>query len=121
MKNITVEWTGKYPNLCNGRWIIIIDGQEVKCDKDNYDSILGEEMNTYGNYRRWNFSEDWDVEWNTHTDGEKYKSWIKLDSTKELLKLIEDNCIYLEEQDIENLYNKLNEKDWRSGSCGGCV
>ena len=118
---ITTKWTGSYPNLCSGRWEIIINGKEVVCSKDNYDSILGQAMATYGSYDNWGFTGDWDVQWDSETDGAHFGQWKDLESTKKLLVLIEENGIPLDSFDLSDLYDALQENDWRSGSCGGCI
>jgi hypothetical protein len=54
MKKIEAKWTDEYPNLCQGKWIIKIDVEELS-DIDN--NILTRHMDTAGggDYDEWCF------------------------------------------------------------------
>ena len=130
LKKIEVEWTGQYPNLCSGQWIIKINGKEIK-DETNfsdyhqkempmYGSILSSSMYTSGTYQEWHF-EDWLEVFNDYEDGDEFNVWIKREDIKKLIILIEKSGHSLAKEDKRNLFEKIQENDWRSGSCGGCI
>jgi hypothetical protein len=134
--DIEVNWTGSYPNLCSGHWIIKINSIEL-IDKANipdsyeskyqrekkykYNSFMTENMETAKEYSRWHFDENNSEVFEYYNDGLKYSDWIKSEYGNNILTLLGNNSIYLSEEDLENLYNKIKEKDWRSSSCGGCI
>lgn len=112
--NIRVKWTGSYPNLCYGEWILIIDGE----DKSNLipEDLKDRPMNTFGIYSKWRFldRENWEVVWEEYEDGMECNEWI------------EDNKYWLDnistDYDIqEQLFYAFADCDWRHGSCGGCI
>ena len=111
MKNIEVKWTGSYPCLCYGEWIIIIDGVDFSdCIPDIKKQAP---MDTYGEYEEWHFTEDWDEDWRTYEDGLLFKDWVKENDWVNKITPFED--------EQEQIYNAISEKDWRTGSCGGCI
>ena len=113
MRDIEVAWTGCYPCLCSGEWKIKIDGQDMS-------NLIPEEMrcspmNTYGSYSSWHFDEDWCEHFEDYYDGLKFKEW-KEQYSDLLFKLgIADD------QEAQSLYSKIQNCDWRHGSCGGCI
>ena len=119
-KKIEVEWTGGYPNLCSGNWIIKINGVQIDDEVGVYDSVLKSEMATAGSYSSWHF-EDWSEVFEDYDDGYEFAMWKKQPSIKKLFGLIENQDIVLSKDDMRNLYESIQEKDWRSGSCGGCI
>lgn len=129
-KKIEVEWTGSYPNLCSGEWIIKINGVQIK-DKTvideytkrealSYDSVLRQSMATSGEYQSWHF-EDWNEVFEDYFDGYDYPSWKKTENTNRLFELIEGNGISLTGDEKKTLFSKIQELDWRNNSCGGCI
>ena len=106
--NIEVEWTGKFPNLCSGQWIIRVNGEDVSHLLP--EDIRHEPMNTYREYHSWYFDEDFCEDWKKYFSGIKYPKWIKKNPwAKEITK------------DTEELYRLIQGADWRHGSCGGCI
>ena len=110
--NIKVEWTGKWPCLCCGEWILMIDGEDKSylIPKE----LRKSEMNTYGSYPQWRFEEDWEVAWENYVDGMPCREWIELN------KYWLDN-ISSDYKIQEQLYCVFQANDWRHGSCGGCI
>lgn len=109
MKDVfTVEWTGSYPSLCSGCWEITYKGEPVDLPEDVYNS----EMNTYGSYQTWHF-ENWLEVFEDYEDGLNFDDWIKANSWVD--SITTDPAERLE------LYLKIQEKDWRHNSCGGCI
>jgi hypothetical protein len=106
---ISVKWTGHWPCLCSGEWIITIDGQQVKLPED----VRSSDMNTYGTYSRWHFGEDWEEIWESYVDGLTFEPWLAENSWVKDLSLSS-----AEEQE---LYDAISEQDWRHGCCGGCI
>jgi len=119
-KKIEVNWTGAYPNLCSGKWIIKFNGVEIIDTNEGRNSILSSSMATYGSYSSWHF-EDWSEVFDQYDDGYEFSTWQKQISIKKLFTLIESQNISLSKDDKKNLYEKLQEHDWRNGSCGGCI
>lgn len=105
-------WTGSYPNLCRGEWMLLIDEKDVsnKIPEDYRD----EPMYTNGVYSRWRFGNHWKEEWEQYEDGLGCKEWIE--ENKEWL----DN-ITKDENDQKDIYFAFQLNDWRYGSCGGCI
>ncbi|QQV88990.1 hypothetical protein [Providencia phage PSTRCR_121] len=114
---IDVTWTGGYPTLCFGKWKIIIDGIELT-------GLDSQEFNTAGTYDTWHF-EDCDDVWEIYRDGLYFDAWYKtlLEQDTNGLKssLIRHGFDVENKAFIEDLYNKINAKDWRHNSCGGCI
>lgn len=103
-----VEWTGGYPNLCSGEWIIKKDGVKV----DLPEEVRSESMGTYGTYSSWHF-EDWSEVFEDYKDGMKFKKWIESNAwAKTIAPTVEEQ---------KELFEKISEKDWRHNSCGGCI
>ena len=109
-RKITVEWTGKSPCLCYGEWIITIDGEKVELPEE----IRNSDMNTYGTYDCWSFGDDYLEEWDSYENGLEFPQWIH-----DNLWWVAD--LHLTPTEQEELYNQINEQDWRPGSCGGCI
>lgn len=119
---ITAKWTGEYPNLCSGEWIIKINNKQIKDTQPlDYDSILRKPMQTFGTYSSWYFTEDWDAVFEDYDEGFHYSQWLNCDEAKALFKLIEQNDILLDSIDKIELFDVLQKSDWRHGSCGGCI
>lgn len=110
---IEVLYTGEYPNLCAGYWIIRINDVLITC-------LLKGDMETYGTYNTWYF-EDWCEKFKKYTDGLKFNEWIESVKGKEVISLIENKNIFLTNDQKKELFNKISEQDWRHNSCGGCI
>ena len=52
---IDVDWTGSYPNLCSGKWIIKIDEKQISIPS----ALINSSMGTFKSYETWYFDEDW--------------------------------------------------------------
>lgn len=106
---IECEWTGEYPNLCSGQWILKIDGVDVS------DTIpfQGEPAETYGKYQRWYFDKNWIEVSEWYTDGLYVDQWIERNA--EWLSSI------AEEKFWRSIYDEFREWDWRYEECGGCI
>ena len=106
---IYVKWTGTYPCLCSGKWILKVDGND-------YSNLLkGKgEMNTYGTYPRWYFNEEYSEEWDYYTDGLVFSEW-KQENVDWLSKITNDEDVW------EEIFDAISEEDWRHLSCGGCI
>lgn len=104
----TVEWTGSYPNLCSGEWKITYEGKPVKLSKE----LAKDCMNTAGTYSSWHF-EDWSEVFEDYSDGLEFDEWIAANPWV--------SAITKDKPEQMELYWKIQEKDWRHGSCGGCI
>lgn len=105
---VSVEWSGEWPNLCSGEWTCRINGKKVRVP------FQGEPAETRGIYREWRFSEDWDEIWTRYEDGLEFEDWCE--RWKDWL-----DELGLSEEEREQVYEAFQEKDWRHGSCGGCI
>ena len=107
--DISVEWTGSYPNLCRGKWMISID-------KKRLSDLIHEPFNTSGNYQSWHFD---------YTDGLNEAEWIdsvRLFDMNNLKQSLNNAGFDVNDDNLmTELYYKIQEKDFRTGSCGGCI
>lgn len=72
--NIEIEWTGKWPCLCYGEWILTIDGE----DKSSFipEELRRSDMGAFGTYSSWHF-ENWNEVFEDYQDGMKCDEWIE--------------------------------------------
>lgn len=112
---IYVNWSGKYPNLCSGLWTIKIDNMELPIPE----IIKSDSMGTRGTYSIQHFEE---TEYYYEDDADCWKqedNWLRyaIQCLEEgySIKFVGDRDLYSE------IYSKISECDWRSGSCGGCI
>lgn len=113
---ITVEWTGEFPCLCHGEWIIKYNDINLTVPQD----VQGRPMNTFGEYSRWEFNEDFEEEWDIYTDGLDKQSWININIIW-ISNMFNEHNIKVTDELLSELYNKIQENDWRHESCGGCI
>lgn len=108
------EWTGSWPALCYGKWIVRKNGVEVDAGDLPFQ---GEPAGTLNDYSGWSFTSDWDVEDHTYEDGLGVDEWIRRygEAIAECLPLDDVDA------DLRALYWAFNEHDFRPGSCGGCI
>lgn len=104
-----VKWTGKYPTLCFGEWIIKKDGQDVS----KYMPCRQAPMETYGEYDMWHFDDDYNEVWETYKNGMHFKKWSKKNEWI--------NKICKNKKEKRELFKAIQKEDWRHGSCGGCI
>ena len=108
---VKAKWTGRGFALCVGEWKLYVDGKDVT-DKIPED-LRTEPMNTYKRSERW-YSKDWVEECESYYDGLKQDEWI------------ESNKYWLDEitTDIDvqrQIFKAINEEDFRTNPCGGCI
>lgn len=106
---ITATWTGCYPNLCSGEWIITIGGEKVELP----DKVRTSPMQTRGAYNTWTFGKDWEEVWSKYEDGLDFEPWLRENSWVSSLNL--------SSEEERALYDSISAEDWRYGSCGGCI
>lgn len=109
MHKVEAVWTGKWPCLCYGEWILTIDGREINLPE----SVKDSPMNTEGKYRRWHF-ENWIEVWETYTSGLPFDEWAT-ENQPWLSEITTDRELQRE------IYLAFQAHDWRHGSCGGCI
>jgi len=119
--SVTVDWSGKYPCLCSGRWTIYINEMELVLPEGMY----GSSMNTAGQYSSWHFDDNYCEEFDHYYDGLEYDEWIKENkwlqySIECLAKFYSLEYCYSETL-LRKIYDEINGEDFRSGSCGGCI
>ena len=115
MNKFSAEWTGGWPALCHGDWIIMYNDDvfDIPDDKSTSD------MNTYGEYSKWHF-EDWMEVWEDYTEGLQFEEWIK-ENEDWIIPNFERLNIEQTQENFKELYDVISEQDFRSGSCGGCI
>lgn len=110
--DIQVEWTGTYPCLCFGKWLITIDGIPLTgLDSDSF--------NTLGTYSSWHF-EDWSEVFEDHEAGLLFEEW-KLNPPNNLKESLGIHGFTVDDDLLIELYKAIQLEDWRHGSCGGCI
>lgn len=109
---VEAEWTGSYPNLCSGQWILKVNNKDVSHLIPN--DLRTSSMDTYGEYGTWYFTSDWDIGWNYYKDGLNCENWIE-DNKSWLDKISTDLSVQ------RDIYYKISSEDFRCGSCGGCI
>ena len=124
--SIEVQWSGHYPNLCRGEWIIKINNirileSKITDDGTETESVLTNNFGTYKEYDTWYFGNDYDVIWGIYADGLPFDEWLLSDKFKKLNKLLNNNNFFLSKENLKLLYDKINSYDWRNNSCGGCI
>jgi len=118
MLNITVQWSGEYPNKCSGVWNITVEGKEFNIPS----AFINKAMETANTYQTWHFDDNMLEVFDSYQDGLKFDEWIKknigwIKQSFTKLGLIEKVTI----QDLKNLYDLISAEDWRHNSCGGCI
>lgn len=111
MKNINVSYSGGYPSMCFGEWTITIDSIDL-----NYEESMG----TFGSYGSWSFV-DWLEEWEYYEDGLHFTEWVEIGRGKEIIHDLKSNGIELTNEEKLELFEKVQSRDWRHNSCGGCI
>lgn len=109
---VKANWSGSYPCLCHGTWILEVNGVDVSSSIP--EGLRYDEMNTFGIYDTWSFDDDYMEVWEDYEDGLKCDEWIK--ENKYWLDTITNDS----DTQIE-IFNAINEEDFRRNSCGGCV
>jgi hypothetical protein len=112
MATVEAKWSGKWPCLCHGKWTLIVDGVDVS-DKIP-EELRDSPMNTYGEYRNFRFTEDWEVEWYSYCSGLEVEGWIE-----ENLNWLK--TITTDKSTMQQIYYEINSKDFQYGCCGGCI
>lgn len=114
MNNLEVKWTGVYPCLCFGEWIIKHNGIELEIPEER----KHKHMNTYGVYSE--ITDYMTEEEEEYYDGLEYNDWIT-ENADWVIDMFNKSEIFPNETIIKELYEKIQGQDWRSGSCGGCI
>lgn len=109
---VLAKWTGEYPTLCSGTWVLTVNG--VDCSHIIPNSLKHSHMNTYQIYETQSFDKNLDVEFTENEDGLKRDEWIA--ENKYWLDNITTN---LNEQIA--IFHEFQTEDWRHGTCGGCL
>lgn len=109
---IEASWSGSYPCLCSGKWTLMVNGEDVS--NKIPEELRKSSMNTYGTYQNWYFDNNWSEVFEDYVDGLKCDDWIV--ENKEWLNNISTDISMQRE-----IFAAINEQDFRSGSCGGCI
>lgn len=109
------KWTGTYPTLCFGEWVIKYNGKQLELPED----VKSRCMNTEGEYESWHF-EDWVEVFDSYYDGLEEDDWIGVNKAW-VDSLFEEHNISKTKDNYYELFKSVQAEDWRSGSCGGCI
>ena len=106
----TARWSATGNNLCLGQWEIryherLLDLDAARRDKD---------MGTFGVFS-YIFPDDEDL-----AEGLREDEWI-LENVEWLSELFIAHDIPVDEAHMRWFYQAVNLRDWRCGSCGGCI
>lgn len=109
---VEVNWSGSYPCLCCGEWTLKINGENVS--NKIPDELRTGSMNTYGSYEEWYFDDNYLEVFGSYEDGLEMNEWI------------EENAYWLDQitsdyNTQEEIFKAIQKKDFRLGSCGGCI
>ena len=109
---VSAYWSGSWPCLCHGEWTLIIDGE----NKSNLipEGIRKENMDTKGSYEHWAFDDNYVEQWWSEEDGLDESDWIR-ENDSWLSKITYDYELK------GSIFKAFQLKDWRHGSCGGCI
>lgn len=108
---VIAKWSGHYPGLCYGKWFLKVNGVDVSMYIPA--ELRDDSMNTYGTYRRWYFKNGTE-HFEDYKDGLMCDEWIE--KNKYWLDMI-TNDINVQME----IFNAISARDWRHGSCGGCI
>lgn len=108
---VIAKWSGHYPCLCCGKWTLEVNGVDVSMYIP--EELRDDSMNTYGTYQRWYFK-NWIEHFEDYEDGLMCDEWIE--KNKYWLDMITDDINVQME-----IFDAINARDWRHGSCGGCI
>lgn len=123
-KNFKAEWTGAYPCLCNGEWILTAETTEYDEKRGSYSVIENishlipadlrkSPMFCEGMYDMWFFDEDYREHWKTYKSGLNWLGWVRENESW-------ISAFAAPEQYIE-VFRAFQKNDWRHNSCGGCI
>lgn len=113
---LDVEWTGSYPCLCSGEWIIKYNGIKLKVPNE----YKTKDMNTSGEYSHWYFDDNMSEYDEYYEDGLDEANWIN-ENYNWIENMFNKENIVITKELLSDLYDKIHAQDFRSGSCGGCI
>lgn len=106
----TAKWSATGNNLCLGQWEIHYLGRPVVLDAERRDKDMG----TYGIFS-YIYPDDEEF-----AEGLAEDDWI-LENAEWLADLFAAHDIPIDEAHMRWFYQAVNPRDWRCGSCGGCL
>ncbi len=106
----TAKWSVQGSSLCLGHWEITYLGQPVQLDAERKEKDMG----TYAIYS-FIFPDD-----DAFAEGLHEDEWI-VENMDWLASLFITNGIPANETNFRLFYQAVNKRDWRCGSCGGCI
>lgn len=123
-KNFKAEWTGSYPCLCSGEWILTAETTEYDEERGKYSvvedishlipaDLRKSPMFCEGMYDMWSFDEDHIEKWDTYKSGLNWSAWVQ--NNESWISLFATPEQYIE------VFKAFQKNDWRHNSCGGCI
>lgn len=111
MNKYEAKWTGKYPCLCSGEWMLKKNGKDVS--RMIPERLRNAPMGTRITTSMWHF-ENWNEVWEEVTTGAYEANWVV--DNLDWLKGIGDSPT-----DFSAIYHAVQKEDFILGSCGGCI
>lgn len=116
---IDVEWTGQYPSLCCGSWIIEIDGKRLK----NLENNPFDTKKEY-NFWKWSESDEWDTIRYSEVQGLDLGEWVdcvKYNNLNNLRDSLISAGFKITNELLIELFENINIEDFQMHTCGGCI
>lgn len=107
-RQINITYTGEYPNLCRGEWLISVNGTPIENIPFQH-----KPADTFGLFIQVYLTEDYDEESEDYYSGLSFEEW-----TEKYHEWLAENFL---EEEWEEVYEKVSVCDWRYSSCGGCI
>ena len=106
------NWSGDYPTLCSGLWILYRDGEELDIDIPFNHSERAERgipAGTFGTYPTWHFSDDWEEVWEDYEDGHRIYYITYTGDVFDILSEVIHPSISLKMKQIGNYFETKEE------------
>lgn len=106
----STKWTGEYPNLCSGEWILYHNGEEKT---DINIPFQSRPAYTYGEHEKWYINDFGEETCIVYKDGLSCDNWCSHHA--------QWLSSFSSPRDWEAIFEAFQINDWRFGECGGCM
>lgn len=118
MSKWATEWSGRYPNLCSGKWSLYRDDVLLDVDipfngESQFDSKPAYTSGCWHSVGIYHEGDEWVEFDDEYRNGRERCEWC--DEHRSWLQGIAP------EQEWGDIYLAFAANDWRYGSCGGCI
>jgi len=108
-------WSGKWPNLCSGKWSLTCNDIELEIPEDKIHNPMG----THGFYRKLNSTTSEEISYFDYEDGMYFDEWARWNGSW-VKQMFEKVGIKMNGDLYANVFLEFQKHDWRRNSCGGC-